>query len=435
MAWFELVKSWAGHPAGEQVELSEADGKSLVDTGFAKAVDVNPESDIIAKATASMAGLVGEAITKSVDKALEVVSQNVKRPRIEALEQEADRTKSLGDFLVNVYSRNEDRLFKAYGAKAALAEGSGTTGGYTVPPEFLNRLLSVESEEGFIRALSTNITMGSRTLQIPALDQTTVQSSGVSPFFGGMQAKWVDEAGSRPETEPTFKQIELVAHELSGYVPVSKTLLADSGIALDQLLTTMFGKVINWTEERAFLQGDGVGKPKGIINSAATISVTRAGGAASTTFALADAANMWSKLLPASQNKAVWIMSQSLIPKLIQLSDASNRVVYLPNVSASMGAGGTITQSMPMSLLGRPIYFTEKSPVLGGTGDVVLADLSYYLVGDRGTIEVAASEHALFLTNQMAWRFVKRVDGKPWLDSYITYSDASTTVSPFVKLV
>jgi hypothetical protein len=34
----------------------------------------------------------------------------------------------------------------------------------------------------------------------------------------------------------------------------------------------------------------------------------------------------------------------------------------------------------------------------------------------------------------MTWRFVQRVDGRPWLDNVITLQDGSTTVSPFVVL-
>jgi hypothetical protein len=34
----------------------------------------------------------------------------------------------------------------------------------------------------------------------------------------------------------------------------------------------------------------------------------------------------------------------------------------------------------------------------------------------------------------MTWRFVQRVDGRPWLDNPITLQDAVTQVSPFVVL-
>lgn len=427
--WVKLLKAWAGNAVGEVIELSAEDAQSLVESKFAEFHET-AEADVFAKYADEMAKKMSGTISTLMEKIGDSVTAQlgVKKPDIKAGLSVDDKKKSFGDFLTSVYLNDKGRLDSVYSAKAALAEGSGVTGGYTIPPEFMDNLLLIQGEEAIVRPRAFNITMGSRTVQVPALDQTTVRSTGVSPYFGGMQAKWVDEAGSRAETEPTFKQIELVAHELSGYTPVSRTLLADSAVALDQFLTQMFAKLITWHEDYSFLVGDGVGKPKGILNSEATISVTRN---TSTDFKLADVANMWSKLLPASQSKAVWVMNQSVIPKLVQLADGAGRVVFMPTAPA---ATGSLTGAMPMTLMGRPIYFTEKLPALGTAGDVMLLDLSMYIVADRGSIEVAASEHALFLNNQMAWRFIKRVDGQPWMDSYITYQDGSTTVSPFVKL-
>ncbi len=77
---------------------------------------------------------------------------------------------------------------------------------------------------------------------------------------------------------------------------------------------------------------------------------------------------------------------------------------------------------------------TEKVPALGTKGDVMLIDPSLYVIGDRMMLEITASEHANFVKNQMTWRFVQRVDGRPWLDNVITLQDGTTTVSPFVVL-
>ena len=95
-----------------------------------------------------------------------------------------------------------------------------------------------------------------------------MQSAGVSPFFGGVQMTWTEEAQTRTETEPQFKMMELKAHELSGYAVSSNVLLQDAAFGLEKFLMTLFGKAIGWFEEYAFLQGNGVGKPLGILNAA-----------------------------------------------------------------------------------------------------------------------------------------------------------------------
>ena len=109
------------------------------------------------------------------------------------------------------------------------------------------------------------------------------------------------------------------------------------------------------------------------------------------------------------------------------LKDGANRAIF---ISIDQGA----TKSPNWSLLGRPVFPTEKVPALGTKGDLMLLDPSFYVVGDRMQIEIAASEHVNFLKNQMTWRVVERVDGQPWLDKPVTLQDGVTQVSPFVVL-
>lgn len=89
----------------------------------------------------------------------------------------------------------------------------------------------------------------------------------------------------------------------------------------------------------------------------------------------------------------------------------------------------------PMTILGRPVIFTEKVSALGTTGDINFVDLSYYLIGDRQSVEVAASDQAFFQNDQTAYRIIERVDGRPWLQSALTpHNGSSSTLSAFVQL-
>lgn len=315
--------------------------------------------------------------------------------------------------------------------KAALAEGSGVTGGYVVPPAFANQLLRLAIEIAFVRNLSTVLPMTSRTLTVPYLDVTTVQAAGTTPFLGGVLATWQPEAASINESEPTFRQMELTAWDLVFHTIASNQLLADNAVALDALLTQMFTEAIAWYSEFAFLRGTGAGNsmPLGILNAPATLSVTRN---TATTFKLVDAASMMSKLLVSSWDNAVWVMHQSVLPQLIQMVDAGNRVVWLN--AAPPSPSGAAANTLPMTMFGLPIYWTEKLPPLGTRGDVLLVDLSKYLIGDRMDLQIDVSAHVRFVQNQLVWRIVSRMDGRPWLNSFVTLADAVTQVSPFLAL-
>jgi len=205
---------------------------------------------------------------------------------------------------------------------------------------------------------------------------------------------WTAEAQTRTETEPQFKQMDLKAWELSGYSVSSNVLLQDSAVGLEKFLLTLFAKAIGWFEEYAFLQGNGAGKPMGILNAAATISTGNNGGktgretGGAVTFG--DVVVLWSKLLPASWARAIWLFSPSVVPQLLQLKDGANRAIF---ISIDQG----ITKTPTWSLLGRPAFATEKVPALGTKGDLSLVNPSYYVIGDRMQIEIAASEHVNFL--------------------------------------
>jgi HK97 family phage major capsid protein len=97
------------------------------------------------------------------------------------------------------------------------------------------------------------------------------------------------------------------------------------------------------------------------------------------------------------------------------------------------GTGGADTP--PMSILGRPVYFTEKCPTLGTTGDLMFADLSFVLVGDRQAMQLSSSEHYRFANDQTSFRIIERVDSRPWLQSALTpHSNSTNTLSAFVQL-
>lgn len=338
---------------------------------------------------------------------------------------QAHRDRSLGDWLVSVRRGDEANLEKKYGStKASMQTGVGAQGGFLVPEEFLPRLYALSAERALARPRSTVLPMGSRSMQIPVLDTSTTSASGDSAFFAGMVARWTEEGGPITQSEPTFRQIELVAHELSGYSKVSNTLLEDSPDGIEALLASLFGAAIAWHEDYAFLRGDGVGKPLGAVSPAnsAAISINRSSPG---TFSLADAAKMLTRFLPGySIDRAAWIIHPSVLEKLITMVDLAGNNVFITQVG----------DKPRLTLFGLPILSTEKVPAAGNPRDVSLINFEHYLIGDRRQVEIAFSEHIAFTTNQSAWRFTVRVDGQPWMRSTQPLADGGTTVSPYLFL-
>jgi HK97 family phage major capsid protein len=441
----KLKQDFIGSSAGKVLDVSDADARTLIERSIADPAGDDALSPVLARVMETAMSRVSDSVGQIIDttlKRFQEAQEQARRnsvPAIFGTGTAGDPRHNFGDWLQKAIQAitgkpkeamaAADYLEREYGQaqyqqKAALGESSGVTGGYTVPTQFSEQIQSIMAEDTFIRPRCFVQPVTSAVMQIPYLDITTAQSAGVSAFFGGMQAKWTAEAQTRTEYEPQFKQLELRPWELSAYSVSSNVLLQDSAIGMEKFLMQLFAKVIGWTEEYAFLQGNGAGKPQGMLTSPALIAVTRA---SSGKISYADVASIISRILPSSLQRAIWVVHPYGLIDLVQLRDAAGRVVWVD-------AMGGAQKGVPGYLFGRPVFVSEKVPTYGTKGDLSLLDPGLYVIADRMTLEVAASEHVNFLNNQMTWRVVERVDGQPWIEKAITLADGSSTVSPFVTI-
>ena len=318
--------------------------------------------------------------------------------------------------------------------KAPLAESAGFTGGYTVPVQFYADLLRLMAEKAFVRERCTVLPMQSRSLLVPALQQnSTTFARGQSQFFGGIVMTWTPESVTMNESEPIFREIELVANDLMFYTISSNQLLQDNAVALDTLLTSIFQEAVAWSYDYYILQGNAGNEPNGVIRAPGTYAQSRVAG---NTITQADILNMLSRLYAPSWDNACWIINPSCLPQIVGLTNGATNSPFLTflNPAPHSGEGGPISQKFPATLAGMPVYWSEKASYLGQLGDIGVYDLSKVVVGDRLSIQIEASPHPGFVRNQMYWRVVTRWTSQPWVNSPITLADQTMTVSPYVCL-
>lgn len=443
MIRIKMLETVGSHAKDSIVPVDDAVGKKYIDAGFAeKAPDASP-----------IEGL-GAEIAKGLEPLLKGIGGHNPLKgtgRVDAGEQEADRRKSLTDQVKWITKAScaetfpgqqreaQEHLSKVYGSSFVsfetkdLNEGSGTAGGYTVAPTYGDELLKLAGEQSIVRPYSNNKKLPGREAYYPMLNQTFTpsgsQAAPQSAYTGGVKMTWGMEAQAGTATEPTFKQVHISTNPLQGLTKISKFLLDDSFLSLDAELKSLFSEAIAVAEDYAFLRGDGVGKPLGVLNSPALI--TYATRATVNDFKLVDAANVMGAMTPQSRMKAVWVLTNNLFSKLVTLVDASGRVTYISNVGSGYDKA-PLTGSL--LLFGRPVIFTEKTPALGSVGDVLLADFSKYITADTGSLAIAASDQYSFNTNQITYRIIHRVDGQSQIDAPLTQMDGVTKNSPFVTL-
>lgn len=307
----------------------------------------------------------------------------------------------------------------------AFQSATGSDGAFLIPETLRSELLRVALETSIVRSRARVVPMETARVPFPTVDAT----SNASSVYGGIVAYWTEEGGTPTETSPKFGRVTLDAKQLTAYTEVPNSLLSDSAIAMMAFINELFPEALAFEEDDKFLVGNGAGVPLGVLHASnsALIAVAKQTGQSADTIVWENLVKMYSRMLPTSHNRAVWLAHIDTFPELATMA-------------LSVGTGGSAiwlnngAEGPPMTILGRPVLFTEKAQTLGDKGDINYIDLGHYLVGDRQAMSATSSPHFKFQTDETAFKIIERVDGRPWVQSAITPKRGSNTLSPYVTL-
>lgn len=135
----------------------------------------------------------------------------------------------------------------------ALQIGVDADGGYAVPEELDRNIIELLRDESPMRQVCNQIFVGTPDYKRLA-------------NLGGAGSGWVGETAPRPETStPTLAQISAVMGELYANPQATQTSLDDMFFDVEGWLNSEVGREFSEKEGAAFLLGDGVNKPKGLL--------------------------------------------------------------------------------------------------------------------------------------------------------------------------
>jgi HK97 family phage major capsid protein len=204
------------------------------------------------------------------------------------------------------------------------------------------------------------------------------------------------------ESDDQFTQITIGAHKLGTTIKVSEELLRDSVFDLEAYISREFARRIGAREEESFFQGDGNGKPLGILAEAggAEVGVTAASATAITADELMD---LFHSLKAPYRSKAVWVMNDSTIKAVRKLKDNNGQYLWQ----------NSLTADAPHTLLGRPVYTSAYMPTIaGGAKSIAFGDFKYYWIADRQGRSFKRLNELYAQTGQVGFIGSQRVDGK-----------------------
>lgn len=276
--------------------------------------------------------------------------------------------------------------------------GTAATAGYlAAPTQFVEQLIKGLDDDQFIRA---------NAHRTPALG--AAQSLGF-PYraTAAADADWTTEVGSASaEDDLTYGLREFKPNRLTKLVKLSKTLVGHSnmapGVVLDELR-----RVIGVTLEKAYMTGNGSGKPLGLfvadssgVPSSQDVTATEA-----TKLRFDDLINVKYGIKGQYHRRASWIMNRSTVAKVALLKDSDGQYIWQPSAQAGQ----------PDRLLGAPLYMSEFAPatMTAGLYVAVYGDLSFYWVCDADQLALQVLNELYAVTNQVGYLFQYFGDGAP----------------------
>jgi len=343
-------------------------------------------------------------------------------------QDDPNKFKSLGEQLMAVARHytggtTDQRLRAATG----MGEADPSGGGFPVQVDFSTNILQRIYDMGEVaqRVFRLGISSNANGIKIPGIDET---SRATGSRWGGVQAYWVGEGDAITASRPKFRLIELDLKKVGALWYVTDELLQDAG-ALTGIANEAFAQELTFVIEDSIFRGTGAGQPQGFLNSNCLITVPAEKGQASKTLLYQNLLNMWARMWARSRLNAVWFINQDVEPQLY----AVNQVIGTAGVPVYLPPGG-ISEKPYATLFGRPVIPVEYCDTLGNAGDIVLADMSQYVVADKNAMQQMSSVHVRFVNDEMTFRLTYRLDGNVTWPAALTPYKGTQTKSPFIAL-
>lgn len=268
---------------------------------------------------------------------------------------------------------------------AALSIGTDTEGGFTVPESWDNKLREKLTESVAMRGLST-----------------VIQTSSTKNFPGisdNGSAGWLDENAAYPESDIAFGNLQLQAWKLGRIMKVSEELMQDSVYNLVDGIAKAYAKTFGIAENAAFIAGDGVSKPRGVLLDAQN-GLTAASANAIVYDEIVDLIHSVKQVY---RMNASFLMNDKTLGMLRKLKSTDGVPLWQPSIQAGV----------PDRLLGKLVNTDDAMPeVATGNKSIAFGDFREYQIADRGAVYMQRLNELYAGTGQIGFRMRKRVDGR-----------------------
>lgn len=287
-----------------------------------------------------------------------------------------------------------------------ISESTAATDAALVPTTIMPNAIAALKAYGGMRNVAKQIsTANGNPIQWATYDDTA--NSG----------EWVAEnqppanpgAGVNP-ADILFGHTTINAYKMaSGVIPVSIEILQDSAVAVEPIVNDALMIRTARGHNAAFTNGDGAGKPTGILQTAAVGYVAPAGNTASLAYDFL--VELEHAIDPAYRRLASvgWMFSDSTLKIIKKLKDGNGRPLWLPSTESALD-----TQSDPGSIMGYRYTINQDFPALAASSkSIAFGAFEKYLIRDVMEMQIFRFTDSIYVTKgQIGFMVWSRTDGR-----------------------
>lgn len=277
---------------------------------------------------------------------------------------------------------------KATGEIKFLRQGDNIQGGYLAPAEYANEIIKKITEISPVRSVARVISTTRKEIQFPKRT-------------GLVSGSWVGEAQPASQSNSTYGEETIKAEKLMVYTDISFELLNDSVFNMRTEITSDIAEDIAKLEGSAFVNGNAVNKPQGLL-SASGVGETNTGSASALT---GDSLYAIQGDIPTGYN-LVWMLNRKTLNAHIRtLKDTYGQYLFVPSIGS---------RDFPNTIAGLPYVLANDMPDVGaGTFPIVLGDYRkcYYIV-DNVNFELIEDPYTQATSGKRRFIVNKRTGGQ-----------------------
>jgi HK97 family phage major capsid protein len=346
----------------------------------------------------------------------------------------------LGEFLQAIACRTSDIIAGGFGRRAevlgaklqayqaaasGMSSGVPADGGYLVRKDWTTAMLDRARDQAVLLPRTRNIPISGDAdgLEYPFIDET---SRATGSRWGGVQVFRKAEAATVAAKQPKLGKGELRLEEIMGLAYATERLLRDAA-ALEGLLTGAFESEFAFTIDNEIVRGTGAAQCQGFLTSPAFVTQAIEAGQLANTVVKENILKMYARMPARLKPGAVWLIHPDVMTQLPVMAIGQQPVWIPPGGLASAPLG---------TLLGRPVVEIEQAEALSTLGDIMLVNLNEYVTITKAGegLRSDQSMHVRFLYDEMAFRWVYRINGQPIWKTALTPFKGTNTLSPFIGL-